>query len=180
MRVSAVTLLLGNEARELLLYAGLSLPELLRCVASIFPALQRSGNAATSVALCHASTGVFYPLSLLRRSPELFEHAPYYLVLYGEEGGADDVDTSLGGSRWSWQQTLRLLLPSRAWSRTRRSAVDSVTGSKTKEPKPPGADSDARKQRLLVAGVDSARTPRNPWWTCRGGGACNPRRCRPG
>ncbi|KAE8891279.1 hypothetical protein PF010_g5016 [Phytophthora fragariae] len=95
MRVSAVTLLLGNEARELLLYAGLSLPELLRCVASIFPALQRSGNAATSVALCHASTGVFYPLSLLRRSPELFEHAPYYLVLYGEEGGADDVDTSL-------------------------------------------------------------------------------------
>nr|KAE8943634.1 hypothetical protein PF009_g6657 [Phytophthora fragariae] len=148
MRVSAVTLLLGNEARELLLYAGLSLPELLRCVASIFPALQRSGNAATSVALCHASTGVFYPLSLLRRSPELFEHAPYYLVLYGEEGGADDVDTSLGGSRWSWQQTLRLLLPSRAWSRTRRSAVDSVTGSKTKEPKPPGADSDARVDRV--------------------------------
>ncbi|EGZ25194.1 hypothetical protein PHYSODRAFT_479256 [Phytophthora sojae] len=76
VRVSAVTLLLGDEARELLLYAGLPLPELLRCVASGF---QRTGNPATPVALRHASTGVFYPLSLLCRSPELFEHAPYHL-----------------------------------------------------------------------------------------------------
>ncbi|KAE8882473.1 hypothetical protein PF003_g33432 [Phytophthora fragariae] len=87
VRVSAVTLLLGDEARELLLYAGLPLPELLQCVASGFPALQQASKTPTLVALCHASTGAFYPLSLLCRSPQLFERAPYHLVL----DGADDA-----------------------------------------------------------------------------------------
>ncbi|KAG6622003.1 uncharacterized protein IUM83_07411 [Phytophthora cinnamomi] len=86
-RVSAVTLLLGDEARELLLCAGLPLSELLQCVATGFSGPQPT---PTPVALRHASTGVFYPLSLLCRSPELFERAAFHLVL----DGADDAAAS--------------------------------------------------------------------------------------
>ncbi|KAL4161150.1 hypothetical protein PRNP1_001705 [Phytophthora ramorum] len=82
-RVSAVTLLLGDEARELLLCAGLALPELLQCVGAGFPAL--SDQEKTLVAVRHASSRVFFPLSLLCRSPEIFEGAAYHLVLDGED-----------------------------------------------------------------------------------------------
>ncbi|KAL4176746.1 hypothetical protein KRP22_001687 [Phytophthora ramorum] len=82
-RVSAVTLLLGDEARELLLCAGLALPELLQCVGAGFPAL--SGQEKTLVAVRHASSRVFFPLSLLCRSPEIFEGTAYHLVLDGED-----------------------------------------------------------------------------------------------
>ncbi|EEY68199.1 uncharacterized protein PITG_04603 [Phytophthora infestans T30-4] len=75
VRVSAVTLLLGDEARELLLCPGLPLPELLQCVAAGFPDVNK-----TPVAVRHASSHVFYPLSLLCRSPEMFENASLYLT----------------------------------------------------------------------------------------------------
>ncbi|KAG7380719.1 hypothetical protein PHYPSEUDO_006901 [Phytophthora pseudosyringae] len=88
-RVSAVTLLLGDAARELLLFPGLPLPELLQCVAAGFP-----GATKPPVALRRASSRVFYPLSLLCRSPELFEDAAYCLVLDGEStDGRDEPAT---------------------------------------------------------------------------------------
>eukprot|EP00644_Phytophthora_capsici_P003229 jgi/Phyca11/532695/estExt2_fgenesh1_pg.C_PHYCAscaffold_70114 len=82
-RVSAVTLLLGDEVRELLLLPDLPLSELLQCIAAGFPTAKKP-----PVALKHASNHVFYPLSLLCRSPELFEDAKFYLVLDGEQADA--------------------------------------------------------------------------------------------
>ncbi|RAW38367.1 hypothetical protein PC110_g5374 [Phytophthora cactorum] len=84
-RVSAVTLLLGDEARELLLCPGLPLPELLQCVAAGFPGVNK-----TPVAVRHASSHVFYPLSLLCCSPELFENASFHLVFDGEPVGTQE------------------------------------------------------------------------------------------
>ncbi|KUF99653.1 Short-chain specific acyl-CoA dehydrogenase [Phytophthora nicotianae] len=78
-RVSAVTLLLGNEARELLLCPGLPLQELLQCITAGFPGVNKP-----PVAVRHDSSHVYYPLSLLCRSPELFENASFHLVLDGE------------------------------------------------------------------------------------------------
>ncbi|KAI9921483.1 hypothetical protein PsorP6_001163 [Peronosclerospora sorghi] len=82
-RVSAVTLMLGDEAREMMLIPGLDLSELLQCIAAGFPALGKH-NLKPPVAVQHGSSHVFYPLSLLCRSPELFENAVYHLVLEGE------------------------------------------------------------------------------------------------
>ncbi|KAL8002917.1 putative calcium binding protein [Plasmopara halstedii] len=77
--VSAVTLLLGDEAREIMMCSGLPLQELLQCVAAGFP-----GANKVPVAVRHATNHICYPLSLLCRSPELFENAAFHLVLEKE------------------------------------------------------------------------------------------------
>lgn len=91
-RVSAVTLLLGDEARELLLCPDLPLPELLQCIAAVFPSLNNKSSKKktktikkTPVAVRDTSSHVFYPLSLLCRSPELFEDAAFHLILADDE-----------------------------------------------------------------------------------------------
>ncbi|KAI9915825.1 hypothetical protein PsorP6_007970 [Peronosclerospora sorghi] len=53
------------------------------CITAGSPALGQH-NLKPPVAVQHGSSHVFYPLSLLCRSPELFENAVYYLVLEGE------------------------------------------------------------------------------------------------
>lgn len=77
---SAVALAHGERACELLVYADMPLEELQRCVAAGFPAL--AGKAP--VALRHAETGVFYPLSLVARAPDMFEAAVYEVVAEGD------------------------------------------------------------------------------------------------
>lgn len=81
--VSAVTLLLGDEARELMLCPGLPLQEMLQCIMAGFPGVNK-----VPAAVRHATSDVVYPLSLLCRSPELFENASFHLVLDEEPTGA--------------------------------------------------------------------------------------------
>ncbi|RLN27059.1 hypothetical protein BBO99_00004741 [Phytophthora kernoviae] len=91
VQVSAVTLLLQGETRELLLYRGIPLLELQQCILAGFSSLAKSNRNQTTkklVAVRHAATNVFYPLSLLCRSPELFEGAVYYLVVDNDSSGA--------------------------------------------------------------------------------------------
>ncbi|RLN65388.1 hypothetical protein BBJ29_004853 [Phytophthora kernoviae] len=91
VQVSAVTLLLQGETRELLLYRGIHLLELQQCILAGFSSLAKSNRNQTTkklVAVRHAATNVFYPLSLLCRSPELFEGAVYYLVVDDDSSGA--------------------------------------------------------------------------------------------
>lgn len=78
----AVTLALGDERSELLVYAGISLPELRRCVGAGFSRLAGAPDAA--VALRHAELGVFYPLSLLSRAPAEFQGAVFEVVAEGD------------------------------------------------------------------------------------------------
>ncbi|CAI5740369.1 unnamed protein product [Peronospora farinosa] len=81
-RVSAITLQLDDEIRKILLCPNVPLRELLQCITAGFPALN-CDQSKTLVAIQDTSSHVFYPLSLLCRSPELFETASYYLVLDG-------------------------------------------------------------------------------------------------
>ncbi|CAI5730361.1 unnamed protein product [Hyaloperonospora brassicae] len=78
-RVSAVTLLLDDEAHEVLLCPQTPVAELLQCITSGFSSLSRD-RSKTPVALQHVSSRVFYPLSLLCRCPELFEIDAYRVV----------------------------------------------------------------------------------------------------
>ncbi|RLN71352.1 hypothetical protein BBJ28_00016818, partial [Nothophytophthora sp. Chile5] len=93
--VSAVMLLLGGEARELLLYPGISVRELQRCVCAGFPALAKGLEKPAPplpVAVRHASSHVFYPLSLLCLSPEKFEGAVYHVVMESRSERMSDGD----------------------------------------------------------------------------------------
>ncbi|KAI9921953.1 hypothetical protein PsorP6_000248 [Peronosclerospora sorghi] len=62
----------------MMLITGLDLSELLLCITAGFPALGQH-NMKPPVAVQHGSSHVFYPLSLLCLSPELFENAVYYM-----------------------------------------------------------------------------------------------------
>lgn len=85
--VSAVTLALGEQTLQLLLYPGIPLAELQQCVAAGFPRLKGDDVAAIK----RADTDVFYPFSLLSRSPDLFETGVYDLVLDGDRGHASNA-----------------------------------------------------------------------------------------
>ncbi|KAG7395517.1 hypothetical protein PHYBOEH_003657 [Phytophthora boehmeriae] len=99
VRVSAVTLQLDGDTRDLLLYRGIPLLELQQCVLAGFSSLAKSHKSQRLVALRHAATNVFYPLSLLSRSPELFEGAVYHLVV--DDGSAGASATGRKSSRKS-------------------------------------------------------------------------------
>ena len=79
-RVSAVTLALDDDVRTLLLCPNVPVLELVQCITAAFPALN-DNRSHPLVAIQHATSRVFYPLSLLCRSPEVFETASYYLVV---------------------------------------------------------------------------------------------------
>uniref|UniRef100_A0AAV1THU3 EF-hand domain-containing protein n=1 Tax=Peronospora matthiolae TaxID=2874970 RepID=A0AAV1THU3_9STRA len=78
-RVSAVTLLLNDEAHDVLLCPETPVKELLQCITAGFSSL-RCDTLKTPVALQHVASRVFYPLSLLCRCPELFEADAYLVV----------------------------------------------------------------------------------------------------
>jgi hypothetical protein len=91
---SAVALAHGERACELLVYADMPLEELQRCVAAGFPALA----GKTPVALRHAETGVFYPLSLVARAPDMFEAAVYEVVAEGDSLEGRSATTRKSGA----------------------------------------------------------------------------------
>uniref|UniRef100_K3WY97 Uncharacterized protein n=1 Tax=Globisporangium ultimum (strain ATCC 200006 / CBS 805.95 / DAOM BR144) TaxID=431595 RepID=K3WY97_GLOUD len=88
LRVSAVTLRLrGARALDVLVYPNLPLPELQRCVAAGF----RLPQCATPIAVKDVKHVVF-PLSLVSRSPEMFENGIYEVILDGVDEDEEDEE----------------------------------------------------------------------------------------
>jgi hypothetical protein len=87
----SVFLSYGKEVHEVLIYANIPLMELQECLAAGFLHQLDATSSNIPVAVKDPRKDIYYPISLLRTSPELFKNTSYE-ILFSSSGGGNEEE----------------------------------------------------------------------------------------